>query len=48
LPGKAPVTNTFGELVQSAFLQKGMTEDRCFSDAFNFTPDIKKGRGTGS
>jgi hypothetical protein len=22
-------------------LQKGMTEDRCFSDAFNFAPHIK-------
>ena len=29
------------ETAQSAFLQKGMAEDRCFSDAFNFAPHIK-------
>jgi NAD(P)H-flavin reductase/ferredoxin len=29
------------ESAHSAFLQKGMTEDRCFSDAFNFAPHIK-------
>ncbi len=29
------------ETAHSAFLQKGMTEDRCFSDAFNFAPHIK-------
>jgi NAD(P)H-flavin reductase/ferredoxin len=29
------------ETVHSAFLQKGMAEDRCFSDAFNFAPHIK-------
>jgi hypothetical protein len=25
-------------------LQKGMTEDRCFSDAFEFAPHIKSGQ----
>lgn len=29
------------ESAHSAFLQKGMTGDRCFSDAFNFAPHIK-------
>jgi NAD(P)H-flavin reductase/ferredoxin len=29
------------ETAHSAFLQKGMAEDRCFSDAFNFAPHIK-------
>jgi NAD(P)H-flavin reductase/ferredoxin len=29
------------ESAHAAFLQKGMTEDRCFSDAFNFAPHIK-------
>jgi CDP-4-dehydro-6-deoxyglucose reductase len=29
------------ESAHSAFLQKGMAEDRCFSDAFNFAPHIK-------
>jgi NAD(P)H-flavin reductase len=29
------------ETAHSAFLQKGMTEDRCFSDAFSFAPHIK-------
>ncbi len=28
------------ESAHSAFLQKGMAEDRCFSDAFNFAPHI--------
>jgi NAD(P)H-flavin reductase len=31
------------ETAHAAFLQKGMTEDRCFSDAFNFAPHIKGG-----
>ena len=31
------------ESAQAAFLQKGMAEDRCFSDAFNFAPRIKSG-----
>jgi CDP-4-dehydro-6-deoxyglucose reductase, E3 len=29
------------ETAHSAFLQKGISEDRCFSDAFNFAPHIK-------
>ena len=29
------------ETAHAAFLQKGMAEDRCFSDAFNFAPHIK-------
>lgn len=29
------------ETAHSAFLQKGMAGDRCFSDAFNFAPHIK-------
>ncbi|HSW51885.1 MAG TPA: FAD-binding oxidoreductase [Sulfuricaulis sp.] len=29
------------ESAHSAFLQQGMTQDRCFSDAFNFAPHIK-------
>lgn len=33
------------ETAHSAFLQKGMTEDRCFSDAFNFAPHIKRQGG---
>lgn len=30
------------ESAHAAFLQKGMGEDRCFSDAFNFAPHIKE------
>ena len=33
------------ESAHAAFLQKGMTGDRCFSDAFNFAPHIK-GQGS--
>ena len=29
------------ETVHTEFLKKGMAEDRCFSDAFNFAPHIK-------
>lgn len=32
------------ETAHSAFLQKGMAEDRCFSDAFSFAPHIKGGQ----
>jgi len=32
------------ETAHAALLQKGMTEDRCFSDAFSFAPHIKSGQ----
>jgi CDP-4-dehydro-6-deoxyglucose reductase len=35
------------ESAHAAFLQKGLAEDRCFSDAFNFAPHIKSGQAGG-
>jgi CDP-4-dehydro-6-deoxyglucose reductase len=32
------------ETAHPRFLERGMTEDRCFSDAFFFAPHIKNGR----